>query len=209
MWGSFIWPNAQAPKWDTGMPHMQAVMRLCCMEGIGPGVRAPRPREGATGVSMGTDPRRGQAWVCAPPPREGTAVSVGPCGRACWEGRERKPGLLAASASLPASLPSAQTRVFWGGCAPLPSGRVSPVIVHPFPLEGPSWKPEGAQAQVFMALLRSSSQDAHWSPPFSLWQWTNSSCEFIVNQSLGLTPTLRPSPQDTAGCVVRMHPLGR
>ena len=143
MWGSFIWPNAQAPKWDTGMPRMQAVMWLCCLEGTGPGVRAPCPREGVTGVSMGTAPREGRGVSVDTAPQEGTAVSVG---TAPWEGRgvsvgtttpggerrehghrppggdssergplrrvlggerELKPGLLAALASLPASLPSA------------------------------------------------------------------------------------------------------
>ena len=167
MWGSFIWPNAQAPKWDTGMPRLQAVMWLCCLEGTGPGVRAPCPREGVTGVSMGTAPRegRGVSVDTAPregrgvsvdtAPQEGTAVSVGTApqegtavsvGTTPWEGRgvsvgtttpggerrehghrppggdssergplrrvlggerELKPGLLAALASLPASLPSA------------------------------------------------------------------------------------------------------
>ena len=76
MWGSFIWPNAQAPKWDTGMPRMQAVMWLCCLEGTGPGVRAPCPREGVTGVSMGTAPREGRGVSVGTAPREGRGVSV-------------------------------------------------------------------------------------------------------------------------------------
>lgn len=124
MWGSFIRPNAQAPKWDTDMPRVQAVMRLCCVEGTGPGVWAPPPREGS-GLSVGTTTPGGDRREC------------GHLGLLQAGSRERrKPCPLATLASLPASLPQGQTRVFWGGCPPLPLGRVPPSSSTPFLLRG-------------------------------------------------------------------------
>ena len=152
VWGSFIWPNAQAPKWDTDMPRVQAVMRLCCVEGAGPGVW-----EGS-GVSMGTATPGGDRLECG---------HLGLPQAGSKERRKPWPRHL----SQPPCLPATRVRrVCSGGLPSSPLGLGAPIIVYPVPLKEPSWKPEGAQVQVLMALNRSSSQDANLSPPFSLWQ---------------------------------------
>ena len=52
------------PEWDTDMPCVHAVMRLCCVEAAGPGVWAPPPQGGGTGVGVGTAAPAGYRREC-------------------------------------------------------------------------------------------------------------------------------------------------